>query len=645
MKLQFKLLGSVLATIVVVYLASQVFQQTRSRTQMRRLAAANLATEEEAQWEMVGQLQGATSGALVDAMNEGEMDKFRRLLAAQREVKGMVEISLYDRQGVAAYSSDPARLKQRLPAELAATVLGAGREVKRRTAEAFEIYRPVPVQTSCLECHPKFKGAAVGGAFSYRYSTAGLNRSQKQWTDFVGDLTSSLLQQAVIASVLMLVTVGLVILVALRLQLCRPLERIVATLSTGAIEVDAAARQMSNSGQTLSDGCSAQAAALEETSASLEEMMSMTKQNAEHATRAAQLAGEARAAAEQGASGMRAMTTAMRDIKASSGDIAEIIRLIDEIAFQTNLLALNAAVEAARAGEAGAGFAVVADEVRNLARRSAAAARETSDKIESALTKTAQGAELGVAVEQRLAEIVERVRQVDELVAGVCASSREQSQGVAQITTAVNQMDRVVQSNAAGAELAASAATELSAQSAALKDSVEGLVRLVGARAVTTDEPPSAPAAERHPELITWQESRMGTGVASIDAQHQELIAMINRLHVACLEQRGQEEIRSMMRFLAEYVQRHFRHEEEIMERHACPSKDRNRAAHQKFLADFSALAERFEADSAATTVLLDLRKLVAEWLTTHICSIDTGLRSCSAAKVQPARTAVAASS
>jgi methyl-accepting chemotaxis protein len=260
----------------------------------------------------------------------------------------------------------------------------------------------------------------------------------------------------------------------------KALRSIAAQIGDGANQTASASAQVSGSSQSLAEGASEQASSLEETSSSLEEMASMTKRNAENARKANDLAKEARTAADKGVGDMQAMSTAMDAIKVSSNDIAKIIKTIDEIAFQTNILALNAAVEAARAGEAGMGFAVVADEVRNLAQRSAAAAKETADKIEGAITKTGQGVEISSKVSAALNDIVTKVRQVDELVTEVASASREQTEGITQINTAVGQMDKVTQSNAANAEESAAAAEELNAQAGVMKESVNELLQLVG---------------------------------------------------------------------------------------------------------------------------------------------------------------------
>ena len=299
------------------------------------------------------------------------------------------------------------------------------------------------------------------------------------------DATKDALAQASTLKFINLVVmiVGVVAALLLGIFITRSLVKILTqtaeSLGEGSDQVASASGQISSTSQSLAEGASEQAASLEETSASLEEIASMTKRNAENALSAKELAGETRQAAETGSANMQEMNHAMADIQSASSNIAKIIKTIDEIAFQTNILALNAAVEAARAGEAGAGFAVVADEVRNLAQRSANAAKETAEKIEDSIAKSANGVTISGKVTESLNQIVTKARQVDELVAEIATASREQSQGIDQVNTAVTQMDKVTQTNAAAAEESASASEELTAQAATLRELVADLQKLV----------------------------------------------------------------------------------------------------------------------------------------------------------------------
>jgi methyl-accepting chemotaxis protein len=281
---------------------------------------------------------------------------------------------------------------------------------------------------------------------------------------------------------------GLVVAWLIIRGITRPIFKIAKQLAVESAQTHTAALQVSTASQSMADGASRQAASLEESSASLHEMASMTSRNSESAQAAKGLAAEARATADAGTRDMTAMREAMTAIKSSSSEISKIIKTIDEIAFQTNILALNAAVEAARAGEAGAGFAVVAEEVRNLAQRSAQAAKETAAKIADASAKSEQGATISAQVAASLDKIVERIRQLDEMVGGIAQASTEQSEGIGQLNQAVAGMDKITQSNAALAQQSASSAEDMKAQSAQVKAAVNDLIRMVQGYAEVAEE-------------------------------------------------------------------------------------------------------------------------------------------------------------
>jgi len=258
------------------------------------------------------------------------------------------------------------------------------------------------------------------------------------------------------------------------------LREITESLESGASQTASAAQDVSEASQVLSSGATEQASSIEETSTALEEMSSMIRSTADNAQKAKGLASEARAVADSGTKTMTEMNQAMAAIDTSSAEVAKIVKNIDEIAFQTNILALNAAVEAARAGEAGAGFAVVADEVRSLAQRSAAAAKETADKIDAAIANSRRGAECTSQVGRSLLLIAEKVTATDALVGQIATAASEQAQGIAQIGVAINQMDSISQSNSTSAEQSASAAEQLDAQAKTMKSLVVRLGELVG---------------------------------------------------------------------------------------------------------------------------------------------------------------------
>ena len=250
------------------------------------------------------------------------------------------------------------------------------------------------------------------------------------------------------------------------------LHSTVQQIRSASSSITSAAGEISQGNTDLSQRTEEQASSLEETAASIEELTSTVKQNADNAREASQLAVNAREQATRGGEVVQTAVVAMSAINESSKKIADIIGVIDEIAFQTNLLALNAAVEAARAGEQGRGFAVVASEVRNLAQRSAGAAKEIKTLINDSVRKVDEGSKLVNASGLTLTEIVTSVRRVADIIAEIAAASAEQSSGIDQVNRAVGQMDQVTQQNAALVEEAAAAAESLDDQARALLEVV-----------------------------------------------------------------------------------------------------------------------------------------------------------------------------
>lgn len=280
--------------------------------------------------------------------------------------------------------------------------------------------------------------------------------------------------QRSISAVLLLLSAGgtglaLIMVLFLMRGISGPIKNAVERVRSSTDQVDLSAGQVSSASQVLAQGSSEQAAFLQQTSASIEEMASMSRRNADNAMHANSLMSQAGEVVAQANDSMRELREAMEKITTASDETAKIIKTIDEIAFQTNLLALNAAVEAARAGEAGAGFAVVADEVRNLAMRAAEAARSTASLIEENLGHIKKGSALVKGTDEVFIRVAENSSQVAVLISEIASAAGEQTEGIGQISKAATEVDRVTQQVASNAEELAASSEELTAQSQVMK--------------------------------------------------------------------------------------------------------------------------------------------------------------------------------
>ncbi len=367
------------------------------------------------------------------------------------------------------------------------------------------------------------------------------------------------------------------------------------------------ANLIARSSETLNDGAATQAAAIQQVSSSLTELGDQTRRNAESAKEATVLADEATQAGTHGDSQMREMIQAMAEIKNSSGQIDNIIRTIDDIAFQTNLLALNAAVEAARAGKYGKGFAVVAEEVRNLAARSAKAARETADMIRTSSEKVDEGTSIADRTSEALSEIVESVTRSASLVQDIADASESQAKALEEINAGMSQIDRVTQNNSAAAESNATSAVQLS-------DEVTSLRRILGKHVVIDS------GGNQSASLIEWTDA-YSVQVPEIDDQHKQLVNIINDLGSAMALGHSNDVMKGILGRLGTYVVEHFASEEAIMRQAGYPDLAHHIKIHETLVAKFHHVVEDFDAGNprASSETLAFLQ----DWLVNHIQKVD----------------------
>lgn len=500
------LLGIFLPTILVVFLLNyfvgQSVDQTReafiSKARAICLNSESIRDEMESKWDKgifsLDQVRGY--------VNAGQMDKVLAVVpvvsawsAAMRKAEqGGYEFKVPKFQPRNP-KNEPDALERRALEALKDGSLSEYHEVDP-SINAVRYFLPVRLSKTCLICHgdpaqsqelwgndkgldptgtamENWKEGEVHGAFEViQY----LDAADKQ-------LEASITSAGWISGIGLVVMGVLFALLSIRLvanSVIKPIRMIIRDISDGSRSLNSAASMVSRSSQTLAEGSVSQAASLEQSSAALEEVTSMTRANAESVNDTSRVAHEVRNSLETAETSMQGLYKAIELIKESADQTAVIIKSIQEISFQTNLLSLNAAVEAARAGEAGAGFAVVAEEVRSLAGRAAEAATNTTSLIESSQQNADRGFSAVTEVRKILDEIVGGVGEVSRLADQIATASSEQAEGVNQVNIGVNEVDRVTQDNAAIAEEVASSSESLNSEAVKMDRLVEQLTAIVG---------------------------------------------------------------------------------------------------------------------------------------------------------------------
>jgi methyl-accepting chemotaxis protein len=339
-------------------------------------------------------------------------------------------------------------------------------EDQRDGKHFLNLMRPFLNEKRCHHCHGSSR-AVLGGLLV------------EQNSDSMFTAIQNMRNKNVIIGLLASLAVAIALILMVSRLVSGPIRQVISGLNETAENASAASGVVASISQQMASGTASQAAAIEETSSSLEEMSAMTRHNAENATQADTLMRQVEEITSRARDTMNRLTEFMHEISSASDKTQKIIRTIDEIAFQTNLLALNAAVEAARAGEAGAGFAVVADEVRNLAMRAAEAARNTAGLIQGNVKMIASGSDLAQSMTAEFTEVTSSISKASGLVREISAASKEQAQGVELINKAVGGVDKVVQENASNAEEAASTSSQLKAQADNMMRCVDRLIILI----------------------------------------------------------------------------------------------------------------------------------------------------------------------
>ncbi len=472
MSLRAKLILVVAASLTAILGATAVTVILKSRAMVRT------ETEKAAR---------QSAGSITDAVQAfgvaGDMEGLAAFLK-NMEARGSLAVHAVRAPATVRDFKERANAAARDDMEKKVLETGKAAEATDSDAHVLRYIEPLLAKQSCLGCHSSAKEGEVLGLASVTVSSAEADKALAS----LNFTTLGLLFLAIVVEAIVLVFI-------INRSVIAPVLGIADKIREGSKRLRAHSAQVAEASHNVSDNASVQAASLEETASSLEEMSSMTRQNAAHAAEAREASEKTRAVAESGREAVLRMSESIGRIKASSDETARVIKTIDEIAFQTNLLALNAAVEAARAGEAGAGFAVVASEVRNLAQRAAGEAKNTAALIEGSVGNAVSGVAVSKEVCTTFDEILGSVGRVAQVIGEVAAANDEQAQGIGQINKAISQMDQATQKNAAGAEETTAVSEELLSESDALDRHVRSLFGIIEGTGAGGKKPAAPQAA------------------------------------------------------------------------------------------------------------------------------------------------------
>lgn len=455
-----KLMAAVLVVLAVVLFGGTFLLQSYVKNRMT-----------DTHLELVQNLFDSFHEGVKGSLERGQMKNFQKLLKQQKEVPGVLEASLYDRNGLVNLSSSSEIVGKQMSPGVRERLNEERVDIVEVNHEDIRIVSPQVVAPDCIRCHLTWKEGEIGGSLSMTYDLSSLNTN-------VSHLKFML---AIGCLFLLLITSASIYLVVHR-TVTKPIGGIIRELSESAGEIDSVVNRATEAGRSLAENAGEQAASLEETSASLEEIASTTSSNSDRALAANDLMRSTMTVMTDAERAMEQLDKAIADTTRANEETNQIIKTIEGIAFQTNLLALNASVEAARAGEAGSGFAVVAQEVRNLAVRTAEAAQSTTRLLEETNAQIMSGVSFLQATETAFKNAVDQSGETAKFIEEISTASREQAGGINQVATAVHQLDKVTQQNSRDAEGASKIAVDMKQLAGQLTSLMGKLEELVNGR-------------------------------------------------------------------------------------------------------------------------------------------------------------------
>jgi methyl-accepting chemotaxis protein len=474
MKFQNKLILAFCGTVVLVVAMVGLLQFLSTNHLLYRMSGDNAALLAQQQHLNAVGINDAIQFSMQRFLERGDMDVFDKVAKLQGQIEGFKEFSLYNDKGIITYSSDRTAIKQAMAAELKAHLYQQPEVYLRETNQMIEIYQPMVVQKSCVECHTDSKVGSICAVTVCRLSTEAMTAMKQQCQKGAEQISQAGWLNSLATMIAGILIAGAIAYLVTR-SITRPMLAVAENLTQVSEQTAAAAAQLGLSGNSLVETASAEAATSEESAAAINEMRDQAHKCATFTDGASEMMKENLRKSGDSLKAIIEMNNRMAEMQADSGQMRKIMKTIDEIAFQTNLLALNAAVEAARAGSAGTGFAVVAEEVRALALRSAEAAKSTQKLLDNMAHRITEGAGATKGINDNFEAIVETATTMGDRIEKITVANHEISSGLDHVTSAAEQSATSAQKVAAISEETSAASEELSAQALALRDVVHQL--------------------------------------------------------------------------------------------------------------------------------------------------------------------------